>query len=383
MKAEDVKKQVMSHYHELKSNRALDQKYPEMDRNDGKKHVLFVQCLLERVGFYRTYLPYLMLNDSETHSAIIASIQKRDFNYTFEDYEVFLATELIAWADYIVFPALLFDCRKMFSSILEINPDLKFVMDIDDPHFEKQREAEKTKLIDEQILNNLKVTHVISCSSALLRDTFKTQFEDKFEDQNKRFTCLPTFLVSSYMVRKSDDIVESSSSIKIGLLGGNFNQASIDSIAKIAKLEQKEISICIYGLIRDDFNYPKNLKVEFFKSVKFLEYFTTIETLKLDFMVLVGFNPDAEQDKAIFQYGELALLSIPILCDSQNQARRFIKPDVNGFVITEKNSLETQIQQLFKDRSIARKAGRAAQGMALKHLSWNPERASQLANIYK
>jgi hypothetical protein len=383
MKAEDVKKQVMGHYHELASDGTLNQKYPEMDMNDGKKHILYVQCLLERIGFYRTYLPYLMLNDSETHSAIIASIQKRDFNNSFEDYEVFLATELISWADYIVFPALLFDCRKMFSSILEVNPDLKFVMDMDDPHFQKQNETEKTKLIDEQLLNNLKLTHVISCSSAQLRDSINAQFEDKFKGQNKRFTCLPTFLVSSYMVRKSDDIVESNSSIKIGLLGGNFNQVTIDTIAKISVIEQKEISICIYGLDHSEFNYPETIKVEFFKSVKFLEYFTTVERMNLDFMILLGFNPNSEQDKAIFQYGELALLSIPILCDSQNQARRFIKPDVNGFVVTEKNTLEAQIQKLLKDRSIARKAGTAAQGMALKHLSWNPERASQLVNIYK
>ncbi|MFT6167726.1 MAG: glycosyltransferase involved in cell wall biosynthesis [Flavobacteriales bacterium] len=185
------------------------------------------------------------------------------------------------------------------------------------------------------------------------------------------------------MVRKSDDIVESNSSIKIGLLGGNFNQVTIDTIAKIAITEQMGISICIYGSNHNEFNYPDNVKVEFFKSVKFLEYFTTVERMNLDFMVLLGFNPNSEQDKAIFQYGELALLSIPILCDSQNQARRFIKPDVNGFVVTEKNTLEAQIQKLLKDRSIARKAGTAAQGMALKHLSWNPERASQLINIYK
>ena len=363
MKAEDVNKQVMSHYHELASDGTLDQKYPEMDMTDGKKHILYVQCLLERIGFYRTYLPYLMLNDSETHSAIIASIQKRDFNNSFEDYEVFLATELISWADYIVFPALLFDCRRMFSSILEVNPDLRFVMDIDDPHFQKHK----------QLLNNLKVTHVISCSSAQLRDSINAQFEDKFKGKNKRFTCLPTFLVSSYMVRKSDDIVESNSSIKIGLLGGNFNQVTIDTITKIAVIEQKDISICIYGSDHSEFNYPETIKVEFFKSVKFLEYFTTVERM----------NPNSEQDKAIFQYGELALLSIPILCDSKNQARRFIKPYVNGFVVTEKETLEAQIQKLFKDRSLAKEAGKAAQGMALKHLCWNPERASQLVNIYK
>ncbi len=384
MKAEEVKKQVMSHYTELKGDGSLGKKYPELNMEDGKKHVLFVQCLLARVGFYRTYLPYLMLNDSETHSAIIATIQKRDFNKSFEDYEVFLATDLITWADYIVFPALLFNCRKMFSSILEVNPSVKFIMDLDSPHFTpNERSEDNTQLIEEQLLNNLKLTDTISCSSSQLRDVVKAQFEDKFKDQNKRFTCLPTFLVSSYLLRRSDDIIESSSSIRIGLQEGNFNQKTIDVIAKLALLEKKEITLYVYSYDKSKFIYPDSINVVFIKSVKFLDYFTTIEKMNLDFVILLGINLKYEQEKAIFQYGELALLSLPILCDVKNQSRRFIKPNVNGFVISKTESLESLIQKLFKDRNLARKAGKSAQGMALKHLSWNPERASQLVNIYK
>lgn len=384
MKAEEVKNQVMSHYTELKGDGSLATKYPELEIEDDHKHVLFVQCLLERGGFYRTYLPYLMLNDSDTHSAIIATIHKRDFNKNFEDYEVFLATDLILWADYIVFPALLFDCRKMFSSIIEVNPEVKFIMDLDDPHFIQNESSESSnKTIEEQLLNNLKVTHTITCSSTQLRDLVKTQFEAKYQGQNKRFACLPTFLVSSYLLRKSGDIVENTTTIKIGLQEGNFNQETIDTITQIALLEKKEVTLCVYCQDKSEFNYPESIQVEFTKSVAFLDYFTTIEKMNLDFMILLGFNAQSEQVKAIFQYGELALLSVPIVCDSKNQSRRFIKPNVNGFVVSKKETLESHIQTLFKDRSLARKAGRAAQGMALKHLSWNPDRASQLINIYK
>jgi hypothetical protein len=385
MEAEEIKKQVMNHYAELRRDVRIDQKYPEMDVNDGKKHILFVQCLLERIGFYRTYLPYLMLNDTETHSAIITTIQKRDFTKSFEDYEVFLAKDLILWADYIVFPKLLFACRNLFGSILEVNPTVKIVMDIESPTFDEIEERKgnaNKKLIDSQLLQNLKYTHTITCSSVQLRDNLKAQFEASFEGHNKRFTCLPTFLVSSYLKRRIDEEVELSNSIRIGLQEGNFNQETIDTIAQIAVLEKKEVNLCVYGRNKGELNYPENLKVEFIQPVAFLDYFNSIEKLNLDFIILFGFNPNSEIAKAIFQYGELALLSIPIMCDNQNQSKQFINPTVNGFVVTKTNTLEMQLQAIFKDRSLIRNAGKAAQDIALKHLSWNPERASQLINIY-
>jgi len=383
MKAEEVKKQVMSHYSDLKNDTSLECKYPELDKGDGKKHVLFVQCLLERIGFYRTYLPYLMLNDSDTHSAIITSIQKRDFNKSFADYEVFLSMELIDWADYIVFPALLFDCKKIFSSILEINPNIKFVIDIDATNYGVKNNEDSTRQIEDQLLDNIKITNTVTFSSSQLREKIQGQFESKYGCQNKHFTCLPTFLVSSYLKRRPDDILESSSSIKVGLKEGNFYQETIDAIAKVAKQEEKEVKVFVYGQNKDELKFPESIEVEFIKPVKFLDYFITIEKLNLDFMVLLGFNSKSEQAEAIFQYGELALLSIPILCNSTNQARRFIKPNINGFVITKLETLEYHLQVLLKSRNLAKKAGKAAQGMALKHLSWNPERASQLINIYK
>ena len=60
-----------------------------------------------------------------------------------------------------------------------------------------------------------------------------------------------------------------------------------------------------------------------------------------------------------------------------------MKHTINGFILSQNSSLKKQLETLFADISLAHKAGKAAQGMALKHLSWNAKRASQLISIYK
>ncbi|MEQ8624393.1 MAG: hypothetical protein RJQ00_06050 [Vicingaceae bacterium] len=377
MKIETVKKQVMSHYSELKSGKSLEERYPELEMNDEKKHILFVQCLLERTSFYRTYLPYLILNDSDTHTAIIASIQKRDFNKSFEDYDVFLQVDLIQWADVIVFPVLLFDCKKMYSSILKINPNLKFMMDIDDVYVNERDEVEP------QLIENLRFNHIISCSSSNLVKIYKEAFSEQYNIAQKAFLSLPTFLVSTYMSQRSDDPIENGNSIRIGLQQGNFTQSTLNSISEVAKSLNKLVTLCIYGNNKEQFEFPDNLKVQVFKAVKFLDYIPTVKEMNLDFAVLEGKNELIEPQRAIFQYGELALLSIPLITDDKNRGRRFVKHTINGFILSQNNSLKKQLETLFADISLAHKAGKAAQGMALKHLSWNAKRASQLISIYK
>lgn len=386
MRAEEVKKQVMNHYSDLKSKGSIEQKYPELNMEDGKKHVLFVQCLLERVSFYRTYLPYLILNDSDTHSAIVASIQKRDFNKSFQDYDVFLQLDLIRWADIIVFPALFFDCKKMFSSILAINSNIRFMMDLDELHLSKSNPKSKNEGIREinpTLIENFRFTHRISCSSSKLVKLYEQEFSERYTENNKVFVALPTFLVSSYLEKRLDEPIERSSIIKIGLQEGWYNQNTLESISKAAIAAKKDITLCIYGNKKQEFNYPKNLRVDVVKAVKFLDYFMTIGNMKLDFVIIEGNNKLIEPQRAIFQYGELALLSIPLICDESIEGRIFIKEKVNGFVITEDMPLEEQLKTIFQDVKIAHKAGKAAQGMALKHLSWNAERAKQLVNIYQ
>ena len=386
MRAEEVKKQVMSHFSDLKNKGSIEQKYPELDMEDGKKHVLFVQCLLERVGFYRTYLPYLMLNDCDTHSAIIASIQKRDFNKGFQDYDVFLHVDLIRWADIMVFPALFFNCKKMFSSILSVNPDIRFMMDLDELHsieIKTNSGNEFQEAIEPTLLENFRFTHTISCSSSKIAELYKQEFSKKYEGIEKQFVSLPTFLVSGYVEKRSDDPVQSSSVIRIGLQEGSYDQATLDCIVKVASQEKKDISLFIYDKENQVLNYPTELSIEWVKPVKFLDYYMTLCKMNLDLMILIGGNQQIKPQGAIFKYGEPALLSIPLICDEQNQGRRFIKDNTNGFVVNKDKTLEEQLTTIVKDITIAHEAGKAAQGMALKHLSWNAPRAEQLIHIFK
>ncbi len=384
MRAEEIKKEVMKHYGRLKSDGSIEHKYPELQMEDGKKHVLIVQCLLERVSFYRSYVPYLILNDSATHTAIIASIEKRDFNKSFEDYEVFLPLDLIRWADVIVFPALLFDARKLFSSILDTNPDIRFMMDLNELHTSTVELANPNKLVEKinpALIENMRYSHIISSSSSKMMKLYKQEYDSNYERNQKRFVVLPTFLVSSYVEKKVES--ESNASLRIGLEQGCYNQATLDCISSLTEITNKTIELCVYGKQESKLNYPQNVNTSFTRQVKFLDYFRTINELKMDLMILIKCKKESEPSGAIFKYGELALLQIPLVCDKRYEAARFIKDGFNGFVLSKENTLKDQLTKILSDPSVTEGVGNTAKEMALKHLSWNARRVEQLTHIYE
>jgi hypothetical protein len=102
---------------------------------DDKIHLLYVSPMLNATGYYRMITPAIEINKTDTHKAIITSIEVNDFSRKLSDFVNQLDERLIAWADYIIFPSLFSDVSYLMQAIKTLNPTVQLVMDVDRNYF--------------------------------------------------------------------------------------------------------------------------------------------------------------------------------------------------------------------------------------------------------
>src|SRR5690606_15380363 len=126
-----IMKNIMELYHQLNEQKSFEQRYPNYNPKDEKIHILFVAPFLNASGYYRMIAPALEINRTNTHVAILSSINKWDFNNRFDDYDTPVDVRLLKWAYYVVLPAMTTNANYIIESFSQQNNKLQFVMDLD------------------------------------------------------------------------------------------------------------------------------------------------------------------------------------------------------------------------------------------------------------
>lgn len=379
-----MKEEVLKHYQELRSlNSSVDAVHPKVGIEDSKTHVLFLNCLINQLGIYRTYLPYLILNKMESHSAIIANLQKYDFTKKFQDYTQVLNEELLAWADILVVPPLFFDCSEMLKVIHTINPKVKLYMDIPMNYFSPNLKT-PNKVTPEELgllLGNMNKMDNVLFASSKLKQHFEQQTKRYLGKINFGLAVIPTFF-STELVSQVDQKHKQNEKIRIGLLGTELNESFAKEISTLALAFQEDIQFYIYGEYNFNIAFLKDVGIEQYKSVHILDYFNMIGELKLDLFLLANNEADDFNIKSELLFGELALLGVPLLCNALHACGRYIKNGENGFVLQAKQTYRDALQGLIARKDSLASIGKNAQLMCKQHLCWNTKRASQLQGVF-
>ena len=379
-----MKEGVLKHYQELKSlNSSAEAVHPKAIAEDLKTHVLFLSCLINQIGIYRTYLPYLILNKTESHSAIIANLQKYDFNKKFQDYPQVLNEELLAWADVLVLPPLFFDCSEMLKVIYSINKKVKLYMDIPlnyfSPHLKSPDRVNPEEL--GILLENMNKMDNVLFASTKLKQHFEQQTKRYLGQPNFGLAVIPTFL-SMELVSNIGKEPKKNKKIRIGLLGAELNGSFAKEISTLSLEFERDIQFYIYGECDFNITLPRQVSIEQYKSVSILDYFNMIGELNLDLFILANNEADDFNIKSELLFGELALLRVPILCNALHACGRYIKSGENGFVLQTKQTYRDILQGLIARRDSLTSIGNNAQLMCKQHLCWNTDRASQLQKVF-
>lgn len=377
-------------YNRLQKEQAFEEKYPEVFADDGKKHILYLHCLLNSKGLYRMILPYLELNKTSTHSATIGTMHKWDFTKSFLQYDNLIEEELIDWADYIVLPDFKGDIEEIAKVFKVINPKVKICIDVTE--FDLVKGSQEFIEPSEQVsskLNSFKNADLISFPKGSIADVIEQLLNIHHPKHKISFAVIPDLIsADSFLNLPSNDKADSSKT-RIGIIGQPKIAAKVKEILPFilpTLQEQKDkIEIVLLGWKGKLDGQPlfEGLQVEYHKPVNIANYYAKIHSLNLDLTILTNpINPKEELERSAIKYIELAALAIPVAVSSKTKVSALIAHQETGIVIDSSDEWANTINRLVKDPTVFKQIGQFSQKVAWKQLSWNRFKANLLANTY-
>ncbi|MDW3191997.1 MAG: glycosyltransferase [Cytophagales bacterium] len=370
---------------QLKAEKFED-KYPLYDLNDGKVHVLYIWPCLNGTGYYRSIAPALELNKTHTHCALISGIHSWDFNKQFDDYDSPVDERLIQWAHYIVLPTIFTDVEYIIRALLEINDDLKFVMDLDQNFHQIPKDhPDHDKISTEmkkQLLKNISRMDLMTGALEELLDYYDSLLEKHFPNSTVFLEYLPN-LISTLTyeeiepprkgnqgrkrINNSASWRPTSETVRIGLIGSLASAEDIlnilESLRAIQNKYCEKVEFIFFGWdgqLKGE-NKLVDLKFKYVKSVSFTDYINILKDLSLDIALLplrdISFNT---KGKSAIKYFELSVFRIPVIASSVAPYSKVIKHEETGLLVKEPEQWTTAMDSLIQNERFRKRIGKAA-----------------------
>lgn len=391
-------------------SREYDIRYPQLYDKSQKTHVLFLGPYLNATGLYRTILPYMQLNRSTTHAAIINQLIPNTLKNRNGVTEWYLSDPMIEWADIIVFPTVTDDLTQNIKLLRQINkkPHLKFVFDIDD-NYHIDQPGQDTKLATqsrEALLKNMSMCQIVTCTNAYLGNFYLQLLH--ISQKNNTTPTLPTFLVMpnfmSFDYMENIKITEPKpTKIRIGMvLNRTQNQFNdIFSIRKtllnMQKKHKDKIELYLFGwngrIIQNGNTKDalKDVKYKYIEPVQIYDYFNQLSNLQLDFALMPLLQTEFNACKSHHKLLQYAQMGIPTIVSDVLPYNEIIAPE--GKSMFESNYLPAlkckteedwtkNIDYLIENTEARKNISNKAQTFVNEHYTWQ-NKPSFATNVYK
>ncbi|HEY9084063.1 MAG TPA: glycosyltransferase [Vicingaceae bacterium] len=387
-------KHVKELYELLNSDYQFGEKYPFYRENDGKIHVLYIAPCINGTGCYRMVFPMLELNKTTTHAALISTLHKWSFSKQFDDYDNPIDKRLIEWADYVILPALFSDVSYIIASLLEINDDLQFVMDIDcnyhcypkeHPNYQK---VSNTQL--QTLLNNIAQVDILTGATLGLLTEYEQHIARHYPSSNVVMEYLPN-LISDFGLQEISGIKKNDTDkVRIGVIGNlsaYYDTLSIKDV--LLAIQQKfgnQIEIIFFGWdgkLLGNQQPLKELNMKTQKSVSFLEYYQKLNELVLDVVLLpltdIPFNT---KGKSPIKYLELSAFAIPVIASNVAPYNEVITDGATGLLAATPEEWLIKMERLITDKEYRYGLGKGAFKTLWQHHSYTSRNIKILQDIF-
>lgn len=340
----------------LNPKNSFDQRY-NIEADD-KIHLLYVSPKFNATGFYRMITPALEINKTDTHKAIITSIETNDFSRKLSDFLNQLDERLIAWADYIIFPSLFSDISYLLQAIKMLNPSVQLVMDLDRNYFAipvsipLSRKLTNDKL--KRLENNLGLMDIVTVANEAFQKFLQRFIDDRLENAHTFVQYLPS-LVSRYGYEEMPPLTRNTSEkLRVGLIKPNEEDllSLKEVLFKMRKTFGEKIQFICLGKPHSSLEGDlilKEIDCEIHDSVSFLDYFEKLNNLKLDMVLLPAKEGlfTRHQNNQLFL--ELSVFGILVISSIHHPAKAFIKDGETGFIASEVPEWIENIKLLIDD----------------------------------
>ncbi|WP_339625404.1 glycosyl transferase family 2 [uncultured Winogradskyella sp.] len=358
---------------------------------DDKIHLLYVSPMLNATGYYRMIIPALEINKTDTHKAIITSIETNDFSRKLSDFVNQLDERLIAWADYIIFPPLFSDVSYLMQAIKTLNPSIQLVMDLDRNYFaipvsiplSRKLTTEKLKSLE----NNLGLMDIVTVANEAFQKFLQRFIDDRLEKANTFVQFLPS-LVSRFGYEEMPPLIRNNSEkLRIGLIKPSEEDSLSlkEVLLKINSSFKKEIEFVCLGKPHSSKEVDlllKEIDCELHDSVSFLDYFEKLNSLQLDLVLLPAKEGlyNRHQNSQLFL--ELSVFGIPVIASIYHPAKLLLKEGETGLLASEVPEWIENIGLLIKDVKSKERLGRNALKWSWRFQSYNAKNIELLTQIF-
>lgn len=352
---------------------------------DDKIHLLYVSPKLNATGYYRMITPALEINKTDTHKAIITSIETNDFSRKFSDFVNQLDERLITWADYIIFPALFSDVTYLMQAIKTLNPSVQLVMDLDRNYFaipvsiplSRKLTNDKLKCLE----NNLGLMDIVTVANEAFQKFLQRFIDDRLENANTFVQYLPS-LVSRYGYEEMPPLTRNTSEkLRVGLIKPNEEDllSLKEVLFKMRKTFGEKIQFVCLGKPHSSLEGDlilKEIDCEIHDSVSFLDYFEKLNSLQLDVVLLPAKEGLFTRNQNNQLLLELSVFGIPIVASIYHPTSKLISDGENGFVASEVPEWLDIINLLINDKTLINRIGKNAIKSVWIKDSWTQKKLS-------
>ena len=367
----------------LNPKNSFDQRY-NIEADD-KIHLLYVSPKFNATGFYRMIAPALEINKTDTHKAIITSIETNDFSRKLSDFVNQLDERLIAWADYIIFPSLFSDVTYLMQAIKTLNPSVQLVMDLDKNYFavpvsiplSRKLTNEKLKRLE----NNLGLMDIVTVANEAFQKFLQRFIDDRLENAHTFAQYLPS-LVSRYGYEEMPPLTRNTSEkLRVGLIKPNEEDllSLKEVLFKMRKTFGEKIQFVCLGKPHSSLEGDlllKEIDCEIHDSVSFLDYFEKLNSLQLDVVLLPAKEGLFTRNQNNQLLLELSVFGIPIVASIYHPTSKLISDGENGFVASEVPEWLDIINLQIKDKTLINRIGKNAIKSVWIKDSWTQKKLS-------
>lgn len=367
----------------LNPKNSFDQRY-NIEADD-KIHLLYVSPKFNATGFYRMITPALEINKTDTHKAIITSIETNDFSRKLSDFVNQLDERLINWADYIIFPSLFSDVTYLMQAIKTLNPSVQLVMDLDKNYFavpvsiplSRKLTNEKLKRLE----NNLGLMDIVTVANEAFQKFLQRFIDDRLENAHTFVQYLPS-LVSRHGYEEMPPLTRNTSEkLRVGLIKPNEEDllSLKEVLFKMRKIFGEKIQFVCLGKPHSSLEGDlllKEIDCEIHDSVSFLDYFEKLNSLQLDVVLLPAKEGLFTRNQNNQLLLELSVFGIPIVASIYHPTSKLISDGENGFVASEVPEWLDIINLQIKDKTLINRIGKNAIKSVWIKDSWTQKKLS-------